>query len=190
MKFTFKIKTELVTQAVIITHDANPLATPYRYVIPVDSIAPSMDADDSPAQIRRMQAYQSLIGSIGWFAITAQLDLTAIHSFLSLYNANPSVGHMKSALYMLHYIHSTYGYGISFTSKDMAPMHSYIHFPPSTDVEAYANAIPPKLLTTRTPWLGIPIFGSDFWDPHCKRNSDSVFNSKDSGRKIFLNFRC
>ncbi len=51
---------------------------------------------------------------------------------------------------MLHYIHSTYNYGISFISKDMALMHSYIHFPPSTDVEAYTDTIPPKLLTTRT----------------------------------------
>jgi hypothetical protein len=39
------------------------------------------------------------------------------------------------------------------------------------------------------PRLGIPIFCSDFWDPHRKRNSDSVFNPKDSGRKIFLKFR-
>jgi hypothetical protein len=57
---------------------------------------------------------------------------------------------MKSALYALHYIHSTYDHGISFTSKDMAPMHSYIHYPPSTDVEAYTNAIPPKPSTTCT----------------------------------------
>jgi hypothetical protein len=28
-------------------------------------------------------------------------------------------------------------------------------------------------------WLGIPIFGSNFWDPHWKRNFDSIFNSKD-----------
>ena len=33
--------------------------------------------------------------------------------------------------------------------------------------------------------LGIPIFGSDFWDPHQKRNSGSVSDSEDSGRKIF-----
>jgi hypothetical protein len=39
-------------------------------------------------------------------------------------------------------------------------------------------------------WLGIPIFGSDFWDPHRKQNSDSVFDSKDSGRKIFFGFQC
>ncbi len=28
--------------------------------------------------------------------------------------------------------------------------------------------------------LGITIFGSDFWDPHRKRNSNSVFDSEDS----------
>jgi hypothetical protein len=33
--------------------------------------------------------------------------------------------------------------------------------------------------------LGIPIFGSDFWDPHRKRNSGSVSDSKDFGRKNF-----
>jgi hypothetical protein len=35
------------------------------------------------------------------------------------------------------------------------------------------------------PRLGIPIFGSDFWDPHRKRNSDSVFDSEDSSRIFF-----
>ena len=35
--------------------------------------------------------------------------------------------------------------------------------------------------------LGIPIFGSNFWDPHQKQNSDSVFDSKDSGRIFFSN---
>ncbi len=42
----------------------------------------------------------------------------------------------------------------------------------------------------RAPWLGIPIFGSNFWDPHCKRNSDSVFGSKDSGWIFSLKFQC
>jgi hypothetical protein len=39
---------------------------------------------------------------------------------------------------------------ISFTSKDMAPMHSCIHYPPSTDVEAYTGAIPLKPFTAQT----------------------------------------
>ncbi len=33
--------------------------------------------------------------------------------------------------------------------------------------------------------MGIPIFGSNFWDPHRKRNSDSVFDSEDSGQFFF-----
>ncbi len=36
-----------------------------------------------------------------------------------------------------------------------------------------------------TAWLGILIFGSDFWDPHRKQNSNSVFGSEDSGRIFF-----
>jgi hypothetical protein len=38
--------------------------------------------------------------------------------------------------------------------------------------------------------LGIPIFGSNFWDPHRKRNFDPVYDSKDSGRNFFLKFQC
>ncbi len=34
-------------------------------------------------------------------------------------------------------------------------------------------------------WLGIPIFGSDFLEPHCKQNSNSIFDSKDSGWIFF-----
>ncbi len=33
--------------------------------------------------------------------------------------------------------------------------------------------------------MGIPIFGSDFWDPHWKRKSDPVYDSEDSGRNFF-----
>jgi hypothetical protein len=35
--------------------------------------------------------------------------------------------------------------------------------------------------------LGIPIFGSNFWDPHWKQNSDLVFDSKGSGWNFFSN---
>jgi hypothetical protein len=51
---------------------------------------------------------------------------------------------MKAALHVLHYVHSTHDYGISFTSTSIAPMHSYIHYPHTTDVEAYRDAIPPQ----------------------------------------------
>ncbi len=56
-----------------------PTATPYWSGIPIDAIAPSTDADDSPAQIQCKEAYQSLIGSIGWLAMSTRPDLSAVH---------------------------------------------------------------------------------------------------------------
>ncbi len=45
--------------------DPTPDATPYQSGIPIALIAPSSDADESPAQFQRMEAYKSLVGSIG-----------------------------------------------------------------------------------------------------------------------------
>jgi hypothetical protein len=36
------------------------------------------------------------------------------------------------------------------------------------------------------PRLGILIFGSNFWDPHQKWNSDSIFDSEDSDLDFFF----
>ncbi len=127
-----------------------PTATLYQSGIPIDSFALSVNADDSPAQIQWMDAYQSLIGSIGWLLSTTCPDIAATHSFLSSYTNKPASGHMKAALYVLHYIHSTHDYSISFTSNDTALMHSYVHFPPSTDTEAYDDTIPPTLASSYT----------------------------------------
>jgi hypothetical protein len=137
--------TNLVESFSLQSCNETPTATPYRSGIPIDSIAPSTDANDSPAQIHCKEAFQSLVGSIGWLSSTTRPDLTAAHSFLSSYTNKPTSGHMKAGLYVLHYIHLTHDYGISFTSEDTAPMHSYVHYSPSSDTEAYEDAIPPKL---------------------------------------------
>ena len=50
---------------------------------------------------------------------------------------------MKSALHALQYIHSTHDYGISFTSKAKLPMHTFLHQPHETDLEAFVDAVPP-----------------------------------------------
>jgi hypothetical protein len=84
------------------THDKTPTATPYQSGIPIDSIAPSINADDSPAQLRRKEAYQGLISSIGWLSSTTFPDLVMVHSFLSSYMHKPASGQMKAALYTLH----------------------------------------------------------------------------------------
>jgi hypothetical protein len=57
---------------------------------------------------------------------------------------------MKAALYTLHYIHSAHDYSISFSAEDIAPMHSFIHFLPSTNVKAYKDAVPPKPVNSST----------------------------------------
>jgi hypothetical protein len=106
-----------------------------------------------------MDAYQSLIDSIGWLLSTTRSDIAAAHSFLSSYTNKPVLGHMKAALYVLHYIHSMHEYGISFTSNDTALMHSYIHFPSSTDTEAYDDAIAPTLASSNT----LLVYSNAWW---------------------------
>jgi hypothetical protein len=67
---------------------------------------------------------------------------------------------MKAALYTLYYIHSTRDYGMSFTLNSLAPMHSYIHFPLSSDTKAYTNTIPPKLHSNLST---LPTYADAFW---------------------------
>jgi hypothetical protein len=144
------IASNLVESFFCDTHNPTPMAMPYRSGIPINAIAPSTKNDDSLALKCHKEAYQKLIGSIGLLSCSTHPDLAAVHSFLSSYNNKPLVGHMKAALYTLHYIHSTHGYGISFTSKDIAPMHSCIHFPLSSNAKAYEDAIPPKPINSST----------------------------------------
>jgi hypothetical protein len=101
-----------------------------------NAMSPSSEDDKSPALKHQKDAYQSLIGSIGWLPHSTCPDLITMQSFLASYSNEPSTGHMKAALHALDYIHSTHDYRISFTSESVAPMHLYIHYPPSMDVEA------------------------------------------------------
>ena len=80
------------------SHNVPPTATPYHSGVPIDSIAPSTDDDNSPAQLQRTAAYQSLIGSIGWLSTSTRPDLSAVHSVLASYSNKPSTRHMKAAL--------------------------------------------------------------------------------------------
>ncbi len=127
-----------------------PMATPYRSGVPIDSIAESPKDNASPALKHCKEAYQSLIGSIGWLAHSTRPDLIIVHSFLASYSNKLSTKHMKTALYAFHYIHSTHNYGISFTSESIGPMHSFIHYPPSTDIEAYQDATAPTVINLST----------------------------------------
>ncbi len=93
-----------------------------------------------------------------WLAITIH-PLWLLHSFLTSYSNMPAVGHMKATLYALHYIHSTHDYGISFMSDSIAPMHSFIHFPPSMDAKAYSDVFPPQYSNSLT----LPAYSDVCW---------------------------
>ncbi len=80
------------------TRNKTPTATLYWSGIPINSIAPSLDDDNSPAKLWCKDAYQSLIGSIRWLASTPHPNLLAVHSFLSSYSNKPAVSHMKHSM--------------------------------------------------------------------------------------------
>ena len=96
-----------------------------------------------PTFAERKQKYQSIVGSIGWLAQSTRPDLAPSHSFLSAYCNKLSQSHLNAALYVLHYIHSTIDYGFTFLLEETAPLHTYMTFPHSSDMEAYTDALPP-----------------------------------------------
>jgi hypothetical protein len=134
----------LVESFSLYNRSQTPTATPYHLGVPIDSVAPSYEDNDSPALKCWKEAYQILIGSIGRLAHSICPDLISVHSFLASYSNKPSTVHMNAALYALHYIYSTHDYRILFPSNNVGPMHSFIHYPPSMDLEAYQGATPPQ----------------------------------------------
>ena len=64
-----------------------------------------------------------------------------VHSFLSLYLMHPAPGHMKAALYVLHYINSTHNFGISLPSRFQEPIHMFLHQLDAFDVKAFTNTV-------------------------------------------------
>ncbi len=99
--------TNLVESFSLQDRNQTPTATSYCSGVPIDLIPESTKDVESPAFKQRKEAYQSLIGSIGWLAHSTRPDLITTHSFLASYSNKPSAGHMKAALYALHYIHAT-----------------------------------------------------------------------------------
>jgi hypothetical protein len=134
--------TNLIESESLQDRNQSPTANPYQSGVPINFIAKLSKADDSPSLKHCKEAYQSLVGSIGWLAHSTHPDLITAHSFLAAYSNKPSTGHMKAALHTLHYIHSTQDYGISFNSNNIAPMHSFIHYLPTTDAKACTDTTP------------------------------------------------
>ena len=123
----------------------NPLATPYRSGIPIDSIGlVDPELADDPQQKKRTQEYQSIVGCLNWLAINTRPDLSVCVSFLAAYSAGPLPGHVAAAKYALKYVHSTVDQGIAFHSHNTdATLQSHLHFPFGHDKEAYSDAHAP-----------------------------------------------
>jgi hypothetical protein len=76
---------------------------------------------------------------------------------------------MHATLHVLHYIHSTHDYGIHFTLSVTDPVHTFVHFLDSSDIEACTDAKPPFLshqspLTSYSGACWGSQIGSDVWD--------------------------
>ena len=113
----------LVEESDLRHHAPTPNATPYHSSTPIDAI-PTANMDyESPAQKRCTAAYQSIVGCVRWLSNNTPPDLSAVHSFLSSYLIHPAPTHMKATLYVLHYIHSTHNFGISFSSRSQESIH-------------------------------------------------------------------
>jgi hypothetical protein len=78
--------TNLIESFSLQDRNQSPKATPYRSGVPIDLIANSSGADDSPSLKRHKEAYQSLIRSIGWLAHSTCPDLITAHTFLASYS--------------------------------------------------------------------------------------------------------
>jgi hypothetical protein len=128
-----RFATHLVEENNIHLQIVTPDATPYCSGLPINAMPESDKDEESPRFQEHKQKYQSVVGSIGWLAQNTHLDLAPLHSFLSTHSNKSSRSHWNAALYMLHYVHLTINYGISFTSTEKAPLHAYMHFPHSLD---------------------------------------------------------
>ena len=127
------------------TPTPTPTGTPYRSVIHINSIPDATVDDNSPVQTRYIEAYQSLVGSLGWLANNTRLDISTVHFFLFSYTHIPSLDHIKAALYALYYVHLMHNYGISFSSTCQQHIHTFVHFRDASDIEAYTDTLPPNI---------------------------------------------
>ena len=111
---SIRIGSNLVEQFCRDSLDTTPTTNFYCPGVPINSIPPSTHDDTSPTQLRQMEAYQSLIGSIGLLSTANHSNLAPVHYFLSSYSGQPSLGHMRTTLYAPHNIHSNHDQEITF----------------------------------------------------------------------------
>jgi hypothetical protein len=119
------------------TANKNPLMTPFRSGLPVDTIpSEDMSPETRAPLITKMQSW---LGMINWLQMCTRPDLATIFTLLATHMHSPSPGHIEAVKYLGHYILSTMELGLQFTSSPNASLESYIHFPLSNDSKCSSN---------------------------------------------------
>lgn len=72
----------LVEDNAVQERNITPDATPYRSGLPINACPESDEAKDRPALLERKKQYQSVVGLIGWLALSTRPDLAPTHSCL------------------------------------------------------------------------------------------------------------
>ena len=118
------------------THTAY-FITPFCSGNVIDSI-PREDMSSTARDELRLK-YQSLVGSLNWLAVTTRPDLATVVSLLAQHQSDPSSGHYKAALHVVH-LANTKDLGIYFTSCRCSTLESFLHFPVPPTVLSMSNA--------------------------------------------------
>ena len=85
--------------------------------------------------------FQSIIGSLNWLATLTQPDIAPITNALAKYSSNPTEGHVMHAKHVIWYLKGTKTKGISFCSRDIDKLQSFVKFPiPSEQLTAFTDA--------------------------------------------------
>jgi hypothetical protein len=123
--------TTIANEMGLISANNNPLMTPFRSGLPIDTIP---NEDMSPeARAPLIAKLQPWLGMINWLQMCTRPDLATAFTLLATHMHSPSQGHIDTVKYLRHYIYSTMDLGLHFTSSPNSSLESYIHFPLSTD---------------------------------------------------------
>jgi hypothetical protein len=115
----------------------NPLMTPLRSGLPVDSI-PTVDMSPE-ARAPLITKMQSWLGMINWLQMCTRPDFATIFTLLATHMHSPSPGHIDAVKYLGRYILSTMELGLLFTSSPNSSLESYINFPLSKDTNCQST---------------------------------------------------
>ena len=101
--------------------DSNPVDTPYKSGVHVDTITGELLQDPT--------IYQSLVGSLNLLVSISRPDISTITGLLAQYNQHPTTGHLEAAKHVLRYVVGTRHLGISFHSFHTLTNGAYNLFP-------------------------------------------------------------